>query len=174
MRKITDEILNRYLDGELNEIDSAEIRDTINSSEEVKKRYKALSSVHDSLKSLEPDKTSKNFKEKVMNRLKSRTVVPKQQKYFILSMVVISSVLCLIILGFVIGTVLASAPASPGPATTIEAVDKFSDSLIYYVNDIFSGRSLSIIGAVFSLLIIITGYFFFENQKKAKVNLSCL
>jgi len=34
----------------------------------------------------------------------------------------------------------------------------------------FSGKNLSIIGSISSLAIIISGYFFFEHQKRVKEN----
>jgi hypothetical protein len=36
---------------------------------------------------------------------------------------------------------------------------------------IFSGKGLPIIGSIFSIIVIISGYFFFEMQKRSKANL---
>jgi hypothetical protein len=40
------------------------------------------------------------------------------------------------------------------------------------MKNLFTGKGMSIIGSVFSIVILISGYFFFEMQKRAKTTLS--
>jgi len=56
--------------------------------------------------------------------------------------------------------------------SVLGSVSNLSDGLVKTLQHLFSGKGLSIIGSIFSLLIIVSGYFFFEMQKRAKANLS--
>jgi hypothetical protein len=170
----TDEILNRYVDGELNKFESAQVLEAINSSDDVKRRFEVLKLVHKNLEHLELNEVDDSFTEKIMTRLLVKSVVPRQQQMFFISIVVFITLISLLVLGYVVGEILSSMPASTESVSTVDTLNKLSDGLILFVKEIFSGQSLSIIGAIFSFLIIISGYFFFEHQKKTKANFSSL
>jgi hypothetical protein len=55
--------------------------------------------------------------------------------------------------------------------TIVNSAEKLSDGLINVVWQILGGDGLSIIGSIFSIIVIISGYFFFEMQKRSKANL---
>ena len=173
MIKITDEILNKYLDGELSNEESNEVKAQLDSSVELQKKFSALKLIHEKLFDLKEDEVSSDFTTSVMNKIgKRRFAVPKQQKYFIVSVAAFIILLCLLIFGFSISAIISSAQASTGESKSItDSLTNLSEGLVVIMKDLFSGKGLSVIGSIFSIVILISGYFFFEMQKRAKANL---
>ena len=173
MIQIKDEILNRYLDGELSREEAEQVKSALRHSDELKRKFNALKFVNDKLQDLNEEKVSPDFTNDLMKRiLKSRFVVPKQQKYFIVSVATFITLLCLVIFGFSISALISSTPSSIGDSTSVvDSITKLSDGLVKVIEKVFSGRGLSIVGSIFSIIIIISGYFFFEMQKRSKANL---
>ena len=172
MNLLTDEILNEYLDGNLDEQKASEVEKQLASSENDRKRFNALKVIHDELSQLKEDKTSEDFTRHVISKLGKKFELPRNQKYFIY---IIASIFILISVGIVAYTVTAiistSSPQSESIEVT-ETVHQLSNGLIHELKQIFNSKNLSLIGLIFSLGIMISGYFFFENQKRNKANLS--
>ena len=59
--KITDEILNKYLDGELNREEADQVKREILESMELKKKLNALKLIHDNLYKIKKDEVSQGF-----------------------------------------------------------------------------------------------------------------
>jgi len=173
MIQITDEILNLYLEGDLIKEQAEQVKLALRSSEELQRKFNALKLVHDKLSILKEDEISAGFTEKLMKKIVIRkSTVPKQQKYFIVSVATFITLLCLIIFGFSISAMILATPSSIGNSTSVfDSIPNLSDGLVKTLKHLFSGSGLSIIGSIFSLLIIISGYFFFEMQKRSKANL---
>jgi hypothetical protein len=98
--------------------------------------------------------------------------VPKQQKYFIFSIAAFITILCLVVFGFSISAIISTSYPPSESLNVPDTVTFLRNGLIDFVKQIVSGQGLSILGSVFSLVIIISGYFFFEMQKRSKANLS--
>ena len=174
MIKITDEILNKYLDGELIREEIQEIDQLVNASPDLQKRFNALKLVHKKLSDLKVDEVSAGFTETLMKQItKKKFVIPKQQKYFIASVATFITILCLVIFGFSISAVISSTPSSIADSGSVfDSIPNLSEGIITTLKQLFSGTGLSIIGSVFSIIVLISGYFFFEMQKRSKANLS--
>jgi len=173
MNLLNDEILNEYLDGNLDKQKANEVEKQLASSENDKKRFNALKVIHDELSQLKEDKTSEDFTRLVISQLGKKFELPRQQKYFIF---IITSIFIFISVGIVAYTVTAiistSSPQSSEPIEVTETIHQLSNGLVHELKQIFNSKNLSIIGLIFSLGIMISGYFFFENQKRNKANLS--
>jgi hypothetical protein len=172
--KITDEILNKYLDGELSKEEAEEVKAQLNTSVDIQKKFSALKLVHEKLFQLNVEEVSPDFTTSVMNKIgKQRFVVPKQQKYFIVSVATFITLLCLLVFGFSISAIISTSPTSTGQSKTFfDSLSHLSDGLVTIMKNLFTGKGMSIIGSVFSIVILISGYFFFEMQKRAKTTLS--
>ncbi len=172
MIQITDEILNQYLDGDLNREEAEHVNSALRSSEELQKKFNALKLVHDKLSVLEEDEVSPGFTDKLMKRIVKRQTAPKQQKYFIASVATFITLLCLVIFGFSISAVISTTSPSVGESKSIlDSISYLTDGLVKTLKQLFSGAGLSIIGSIFSIIVLISGYFFFEMQKRTKANL---
>ena len=168
---LSDEILNKYLDGELDKNQAAEIEEIIINSESDRKRFSALKQIHKELSLMQEDKVSVNFTNNVMTKLSKSFVIPAAQKYVIYS---ITSFLILLCIGIVVVNSISIIPSTSPQTESLqitETVNRFGNGLISELKKLFSGKNLSIIGSVFSLGILISGYFFFEHQKRSKINL---
>jgi len=174
MIHITDEILNNYLDGELSKEEVREIDQLINTSPELQKKFNALKLVHEKLSEINEDEVSSEFTETLIKQIaKKKFVIPKQQKYFIASVATFITILCLVIFGFSISAVISSTSSSIGDSSSLfDSVPDLSKGLITTIKQFFSGTGLSVIGSIFSIIVLISGYFFFEMQKRTKANLS--
>lgn len=171
MNLLSDEILNKYLDGELNRSQTAEVEEVLKKSEHDRKRFNALKIIHKELTLMQREKVSDEFTNKVMERINKKFALPKQQNYFIISIVSILALICLGIVGYVIMTIISSSVTQTESVKITEVVNQFGSVLISELKKLFRGQNLSIIGSVFSLGILISGYFFFEHQKRSKINL---
>ena len=173
MIQITDEILNKYLDGELNREETEQVKSAFRNSEELQRKFNALKIVHDKLSIIKEDEVSPGFTDKLMKQIVKRSVVPKQQKYFIVSVATFITILCLVIFGFSISAIISATSSSIGESRSVfDSVSGLSGGLVKALQHLFSGAGLSIIGSIFSIVVLISGYFFFEMQKRAKANLS--
>ena len=171
---ITDEILNKLLDGELSREETELIRIELASSFDLQKKFNALKLVHEKLFNLKEDEVSIGFTDLIMNKIhKKRFAVPKQQKYFIVSVAAFITLLCLFVFGFSISAIISSSPASTGESKSVfDSLSHLSDGLVTIMKNLFTGKGLSVVGSVFSIVILISGYFFFEMQKRSKAALS--
>lgn len=173
MIQITDEILNKYLDDELSREEAEQVKSELRTSEELQRKFNALKLVHEKLFNLMEEKVSTDFTDTLMLQIvKRKFAIPKQQKYFIASVATFITLLCLVIFGFAISTMISSAPSSIGESkSVVDSISNLSDGLVSVLKQLFRGEGLSIIGSIFSIIIIISGYFFFEMQKRSKANL---
>ena len=168
---LSDEILNKYLDGELDKNQTAEVEEIIINSESDRKRFSALKRIHKELSLMQEDKVSVDFTNNVMTMLSKSFVIPAAQKYFIYSITSFLILLCIGIVVFISISIFSSAAPQTESVQITETVNRFGNGLILELKKLFSGKNLSIIGSVFSLGILISGYFFFEHQKRSKINL---
>ena len=172
MIQITDEILNKYLDSELNREQAEQVKSAIRNSEELQRKFNALKLVHDNLSIIKEDEVSPGFTEKLMKQIVKRSTVPKQQKYFIASVATFITLLCLVIFGFSISAMISATSSSIGDSKSVfDSVSGLSEGLVKALQHLFSGAGLSIIGSIFSIIVLISGYFFFEMQKRSKADL---
>ncbi len=172
MNLLTDEILNEFLDGNLNEQKREEVEKLLASSENDRKRFSALKVIHDELSQLKEDETSKDFTQLVISKLGKKFELPRHQKYFIFIIASIFIFICVGIVAYLATTIISTSSPQTESIQVTETVYQLSNGLILELKQIFSSKNLSLIGLVLSLGIIISGYFFFENQKRNKANLS--
>jgi anti-sigma factor RsiW len=168
MRKLNDEILNKYIDGELDYSTLQDVNNVLLDSVEDKKQLQTLLAIHNGLKKLEEEHVSENFTNIVMNRLRLQKKSYKEQRTFV---VVVSSIFMLLIIA-VIGTViyfgLSQSSNAERSISYSQNIIKFMQSVVLLMSQIFTPKGISIFGSVISLGILISGYFFFESLKATK------
>lgn len=171
MSLIPDEILNKYLDGDLEPGKIKEVDFILKESEPDRKRFKTLRLVHDNLSSIKEEKVGDDFTIRLMSRLNKKFALPKQQKYFIAFVSSFIVLICLGILGYVISTILSAPVAQSQSPQIMESVQHVTKGLVAELKKIFSGTNVSIIGSIISFALIVSGYLFFEHQKQIKTRL---
>lgn len=169
MRKLTDEILNKYVDGDLDPESRKQVEIILSSSSEDRKNYEALLLIHKQLKKIEEISVKQDFTNRVMNTLLKHKKAYQEQRKFILS---ISSVFIFLIL-FIIGIFLYFSFTlnnnSAASSNYLQVVISFFNVIASSLTGIFTPKGLSILGSVLSLGILISGYFFFENLKSTRL-----
>lgn len=168
MRPINDELLNNYLDNELSEDDKVFVLNAINNSFEIKKRYEALLKAHSLLKSMQPESPSIDFSKFVIQKISKRGIIEIQQKKFLYSILSLFGIIILGIVGYVFGEIISSTQ----PGTLSETITTYSNIIGNYFSSFFGKKNLSIFGSVLSLIMLISGYFLYDYQKRSKKNFS--
>ncbi len=171
MNQLTDEILNEYLEGNLSIQEMKEVETLLASSETDSKRFAALKLVHHELSHLKEFETSKDFTQLVVSKLNKKFKLPRQQNFFVVMVVSVFILICIGIVGYTAASIISSSSTQTDSIQIAENVEQVSRVLINEIKNIFSSKNLSFIGLIFSLGVLISAYFFFENQKQRKVNL---
>jgi anti-sigma factor RsiW len=168
MNLLSDDILNKYIDGELDHSSLKHVNEVLSSSTEDKKRFQSLLAVHLELKKIKDEKVTDNFTNLVMKKLQSRNKAFKEQRNFVFA---ISSIFVSIML-FILGLVIYYGVSQSGETHIIQNYTQhiitFFNSVATAIAQIFTPKGISIFGSIISLGILISGYFFFENLKASK------
>ncbi len=173
MIRLSDEILNKYIDGELEQSTLNEVKEQLKNSEEDRNRLAALQHVHKELGRLEVYEPHSDFTSRVMAYIRKSAVKANKDRYFMFSISTIFILICLAVIGYVF--VLGVSNGSGGFSTF--SIDSYINSLTNFLEsfkNILSAKNISIIGSIFSFGIIITGYIFFENLRHTKRKLGKL
>ncbi len=170
MNLLSDEILNKYLDGELTPTEKAEVEELLKESESDRKRFNALKLIHENLSAMEIDEVSPGFNEKVMLTLEKKYARTKQQNYFIAAVTFFFGFICIGIVAYLLSGIISSSGGSES-TKLIDIIKQTGEVIITFSQKLFTGEGLSIIGSVFSFVIIIAGHIFYEQQKRMKTNL---
>ena len=81
--KLSDEILNKYIDNELSEEEKNKIKKMLLEDDELMKNLKALQMLEDSMQKLKLYKSSSDFTSKVMNRIQKVKMNYQSDTFFI-------------------------------------------------------------------------------------------
>jgi len=172
MKTKIDELLNRYIDNELDTPELTGLDDLIDKDPEALKELKAMKLVEKSLKKMEYENAPLNTTYTVMLKIASAKKI-KRSNWFFWTVVSFFS-LCIaavLIYSFSIYSPSASEISSGGD---LNAVKNFFSDKAKSINKIFSGEDIKLLGAVISLLLIVTGYFILESHRNLKNKLKSL
>ena len=168
MKKLNDEILNKYIDGELDYAATAHDNEILTTSIEDKKRYQSLLTVQKELKKMKEESVVDNFTHRVMNRLLSRKKAYKEQRNFVLAVSSIFVFFILVIIGIVIYSAASAPVSSQSSQNYSQIIVSTSQSIVSGIAQLFTPRGISIFGSILSIGILISGYFFFESIKSTR------
>ncbi|HEY4754870.1 MAG TPA: hypothetical protein VIH28_02330 [Ignavibacteriaceae bacterium] len=168
MNKLSDEILNKYIDGELDHTSLKYVNEVLSSSIEDKKRLQALLAVHSELKKIKENQVAESFTNLVMKKLKVRNKAFKEQRHFIYAISSIFVTVLLVIIGLIIYYGVNQSGGTQTSQTYTQVIISFFRLIASGIAQIFTPRGISVFGSIISLGILISGYFFFENLKASK------
>ena len=160
---LSDEILNKYIDGEFSRKDMNEIEETIRNSNEDRIRLIALQNIDRSLNTLKVIEVKSDFTSLIMKKIQRSLQSNQEQKKFIISIMSFFVLMCLIIAGSVGFEIIRNL--NPVTTSGLRNSIKFITSASEYMANIFNSRNISIIGEVFSFGLIISAWFFFDYSK---------
>jgi hypothetical protein len=168
MKNINDDLLNRFLDNELSSEEKNLVKNEIEKSDSLKKRYEALLITHSLLKNIQPDSTSLDFGKMVMQKISKRGVVESQQKKLLLLVVSFLGVIILGIVGYLFYQIFNTIHLSE----TNNAISTYSNTIRDYFSVLFGKKNLSVLGSVLSFIMLVSGYFLYDYRKHSKKNFS--
>ncbi len=173
MIELTDEILNKYIDGELTASELTEVENIINFSEDAKRRLYAMQLVHNELKNYTEKTPASDFTSKLMKKI-IRKPEAKGQKYFIFSVSSFFVLISLAIIAYITSFILSSGSNVPAESNGLSNMVYLLEKSIYVIKKIFTAGNISVIGFIFSFAIIISAYFFFDSHRQTKEKLNKL
>ena len=165
MNKLSDEILNKYIDGELDYETLNEVKAILKESEADRENLRVLMKVHNELKGIKEFKVSDSFTSAVMSKIVSKFKPKKSDKYFIISVSSFFILLSLAIIGVVIALLVNSTEQTSSTEQFLGYLVSSLESFSVFIRKIFNGSGISIFGSIISLGLLISAYFFFESHK---------
>lgn len=165
---INNDILNCYLDGDLNPDEVNEVKKALESSLELQKEFDDLNRVHNILSRQKTDQTNNDFTSLVMLKIRKKSKSENEQKIFLITILSIFSIITLGIVGFVLYQILSTVPSSADSTNTISSLGKSLNKFFSYM---FSKNRLTLLGSILSFVMLISAYFLFELQKHSGKNL---
>jgi hypothetical protein len=163
MKTLSDEILNKYIDGELSRDEMRAVEETIKNSQQDRTELKALQHADRSLKNIKLIEVKSNFTALVMNKIQRSLQSRREQKKFIVIIISAFILMCLAIAGFVGFEIIKNY--NPVATSAIRDSIKYVTTASQLISGIFNSRNISIIGGVFSLGLVISAWFFFDYSR---------
>lgn len=172
MNTLSDEILNKYIDNELDQATLLIVREELQRSEEGRKRLRALQLVHNNLKNMEEEAVSSLFTPMLMKKIMKKSKSKKEQRFFILSVSSIFVIIALGILGYIVSLIFAAPQSTGGTVSGAQEIVNIIENLVTPIKNLLKGANISAIGSVFSLGLLISVYFVMDLIKHKDRNLS--
>lgn len=172
MNKLSDEILNRYIDNELSQAELKMVREQLQNSEEDRKRLLTLQLLHSNLKNMKGELVSSDFTDTLMKKIIKKSKARKEQRFFVFSIASIFVIIALGIIGYIMSLIFAVPSTTGSTITGTQETVTVLQNLIVPIKDFLGKINISMIGSVFSLGLLISIYFIFDLVKHTKGNLS--
>jgi len=164
MKKITDEILNDYIDNQLSIQDVDTINNEIKSDPELLERLKALQATHRYLNSLEQDTAPSGIRSKVMAQI--FTSSPEKKKHTFFSFIL--SIFGIAIIG-VTAISISNLSKTETTGEQFESVKNFiiekASSGVSFFESLSTSQNLIMIGASLSVLLLFGLYYIINSHK---------
>lgn len=166
MIELNDDLLNKYIDDELDRELMQQIKKELELSPKYMIKYKALLSVHNELKKLPVEEVSPNFTSTLMLKVQKSLKSKREQNFFIVSVLSLFFLISIGIIGYLLANYIFTA--EPNSSDAFTQFTEHSENFITLLHNFFSKGNISIIGSVFSFMLLISGYFFYDSLKHSK------
>ncbi|NLT52235.1 MAG: hypothetical protein GXX85_15130 [Ignavibacteria bacterium] len=161
--KITDEILNRYIDGSLNADEVKQLSAELENNEESLKKLRALQTVHSSLFKIKTSEAPETLTLNIMNKIlkKERAVVKEKVFFRFASFIFGVSILTTIVLGFYSANNVGTKTNPVTQNLLIQIQNITADFSVKINPEILKAGSL-----ILAFVLIIVLFFIYENHKR--------
>lgn len=170
--KVTEEILNKYIDGELQPEVLNELNEQLAKSKDDLERLRALQALHRNLSKIQPEETPADFTRAVMFRINKNSKAGKEQKYFIGLICLFFMSLSLAIVGYVLYLLTSASASTNQIGDVFTTIKSYTQIVTNTFEKLFSGKNITIIGSILSMTILGSAYYFFESIKRIKNNIA--
>ncbi len=166
MIELNDDLLNKYLDGDFDKETMLKIKIQLELSSLDMKKYSELLSVHNELRKIPFEEVSSNFTVNLMLKVQRSLKSKREQNFFIVSVLSLFFLICLGIIGFLLANFIFTA--EPNSSDVVTQFTERAQDFLTLLKNFFSKGNISIIGSIFSFILLITGYFFYDSLKHSK------
>ena len=163
---ITDEILNKIIDNELDTGEYLQAMAIINKSEELKQKLSALKLADKKLKEIKEYSVSGNFNRLIIEKITKAAQYAKAQKNFYITVI---SILVIFTLGILVFLAINSSSIIIKPSSKFNFNLQLVETVSKKIQTIFSGRLLTIFSSLGSIIVISIIYFLEESKKIKKL-----
>ena len=174
MNKITDEMLNDYIDNQLDASAINELKHSLNEDEESLKKLQALKTVDETLHDIEVYAAPNNFTERVMEKLlkQVKSIDPKKNYFF----AGIISVFGLIITAVLIAVWNAAAKQDPssGSVKTFETAKNFMNEYATSLGNFLHNNQLIFAGGFLTVMLFLSVVLLLDSHKSFKNKLKSI
>jgi hypothetical protein len=171
MKKISDEILNKLIDNELNSSEIDELHKLIRENDELLGRTKAHQMVDSVLKNLKIENAPENTTDLIMKKI-SESIISKERKNgFFKFMMGAFAVSIISVIGFLIFSIPTKKVS---PETQLYAIKNNILEFLSGISFPINTELLTIIAASLTVIIFISGYLIFEGHKSFKQKLDSI
>jgi hypothetical protein len=169
MSKLTDEILNKYIDGELDNNEIRELKKIIAEDPESLEKLKAHKLVDEILRKLETEPAPANVTERVMNKISEVVSVKNKKSYFFISMVSILIIGMISVMVYALSTVEIEEGSNGFASTVLEKIENFVVQNTSTIESVVSDGGILLLGGFLTFILVVSG-FFMVNTHKSVIN----
>ncbi|MEW6507853.1 MAG: hypothetical protein AB1432_08935 [Bacteroidota bacterium] len=174
MKKITDEILNDYIDNQLDAASIKELKIDLEQNEEALKKLKALKAVDNSLRNISIIPAPEGFTSRLMNIIaKSSGKVASRVSYFFVSVIGFFTALLLTVMGFAYYSTSKTNPVIDNNKL-LKNISDYVPEFVTSLQNFFTNQNITAAGMILTILLLISGYYLLESHKEFKNNLKNL
>jgi len=167
--KVTDELLNKLIDDELNVREIEELHHLIKHDEIALSKVKAHQMVDSILKKIDVELAPEDTTSIIMERISNSLLVKEKKNGFFKFVISVFVFLIIFVFGYIFsisGETQATETSSKYSEITNKIVEFFSSFAISLDNEL-----MLIIGGILTILLLVSGYFMLEEHKSFKQKL---
>ncbi|MGD8778369.1 MAG: hypothetical protein PVH88_05340 [Ignavibacteria bacterium] len=171
---INDELLNKYIDNELTEVELKELTEAFKNDSEAQAKLKALRLADKILHEMEVTPAPVNFTETFMKRIAAGSSTAKEKvSYFFVSIISFFVLVIIGILGYAVSKIdWGSSSVVDDDNKYVQGTKKMFSVGIEHLNSILNNDNMILIGVGLTFVLLISGYFIIENHKNFKGKLN--
>ena len=159
-----DELINKYLDNELNLAEVNNINDLIKEDADFKLNFATHKYVHENLIDLPVHSVSDNFAEKLMSRILSSISVKYKKSYFFRGIISVLTVMLFVIL-FLFFFYALNLPVVKNSITGLEESQNLLKPFLIKFKQVLSTNIFKTVSAAIGFIILLGFYFTFNSFK---------
>lgn len=164
--KVTDEILNKLIDNELNDREIKELHRLIKYDEVALSKVKAHQMVNSILKRIDVELAPEDTTSKIIARISNSLLIKERKNGFFKFIIASFAFMIIFIVGYLI-SISGKIYVLETPSKYSEIIDKFVNFFASF-NFALDNELILIIGGVLTVMLLISGYFMFEEHRSFK------
>ena len=169
MKTNMDELLNKYIDGELSSSEIKILETELDNNPELLKKLKALKITDSVLRNMEINPAPEGFTQSVMSKMKYKSKIKETISPVFIGIISFFSLLIIGIIGFSLQQVFAVETSSSNEI--IEKVNENFTPFLTKVTEIFTNENVMFVGGMIAFVLLLGLYFMIHTHKSFKQSL---